>query len=322
VRREAAQQEILRILREEVLLGSQRSIPLDAPLGELGLGLDSLGLVKLLTAVEATFGIDLPDDIWIARGPLSLADLSDLVAAAPEREGAAPAEIRAPSIVRGRMEAAEHALAGGGLARRGAWVAVRVLAPVKRFAFEHSRNFVLESRLDDITTAPIEPPPGIDLRPYAPGDEGRLAGLWPAFAERHGHRFLRRQLREGAIALVATEGGRIVALDLLSATGEDEVEIEQARDACYGYWLTEAPAVRGRGIGLGLVAYSLRVARDRGFRTQLTWVAEDNAAMLAAATQLLGFRSIGTARRARVMGLTRWSWTVRGRRGRGRRLVL
>jgi acyl carrier protein/GNAT superfamily N-acetyltransferase len=321
VRREAAQEEILRTLREEVLLGSERSIPLDAPLGELGLGLDSLGLVKLLTAVEATFAIDLPDDIWVARGPLSLADLADLVAAAPESEAPAAVEVRAMSVIRGRMETAEHALAGGGVAHRAAWSSLRMLAPAKQFAFAYSRNFVLERRLDDVTTASIEPPPGIDLRRYAPGDEGRLAGLWPAFAEPHGRRFLDRSLREGAIALVATEGSRIVALDLLSGTGEEEVEVEQP-DACFGYWLTEAPAARGRGIGLALVAYSLPVARECGFRAQLTWVAEDNTAMLAAATQLLGFRSIGTASRLRLLGHTRWSWDVRGRRGRGRKLVL
>ena len=320
MRREAAQEELLRILREEVLLGSERPIPLDAPLGELGLGLDSLGLVQLLTAVESAFAIDLPDDIWIARGPLSVADLADLVAAAPASE-APSVEVRAPSVVRGRMERAEHALAGGRLAQRAAWVVLRLLAPVKQFAFGYSRNFVLERRLDDVTTAPIEPPPGIDLRPYAPGDEGRLAGLWPAFAERHGRRFLDQSLREGAIALVAVDGSRIVALDLLSATGEEEVEVEQP-GACFGYWLTEAPAARGRGIGLALVGYSLPVARERGFRTQVTWVAEDNTAMLAAATQLLGFRSIGTASRLRLLGLTRWSWDVRGRRGRGGQLVL
>jgi acyl carrier protein/GNAT superfamily N-acetyltransferase len=321
VNREAAQQEILRILREEVLLGSERSIQLDAPLGELGLGLDSLGLVKLLTAVEAAFAVDLPDDIWVARGPLSIADLAELVAAAPETEARAPAEVRAPSVVRGRMERAEQVLAEGGVAQRSAWVALRMLAPVKQFAFGYSRNLVLERRLDDVTKAPIEPPPGIDLRRYEPGDEGRLAGLWPAFAERHGRRFLRRSLREGAIALVAAEGSRIAALDLLSGTGEEEVEVEQP-NACFGYWLTEAPTARGRGIGLALVAYSLLVARESGFRTQLTWVAEDNAAMLAAATQLLGFHSIGTASRLRFAGYTHWAWAIRDRRGRGRRLVL
>ena len=317
--REAAREEILRIVREELLFGSERPIQTDAPLGDLGVGLDSLALVKLLTAVEGTFGVDVPDDVWTARGPLSVDALADVVAQAPRRdEVEATAE---STLVRGRMERAEQALAGGGPARRAAWAAVRVAAPAKRFVFGSIRTFVLERRLDDAGAAPTEPPPGIVLREYAAEDENGLSGLWPGFAERHGRRTLRRSLQEGAIAIVAAEGKRVVALDLLSATGEDDVRVEQP-GACFGYWLHEAPAARGRGIGLALVGYSLRVARERGFRTQLTWVADDNAAMLAAATQLLGFRSVGTASRRRVLGRTRWSWELRGRSGRGRRLVL
>jgi acyl carrier protein/GNAT superfamily N-acetyltransferase len=320
VSRGAAQDEILRIVREELLFGSERPIPVDAPLGDLGVGLDSLALVKLLTAVEATFGVDVPDDVWTARGPLSVDVLADIVAEAPKRADAvgAPAE---PPLVRGRMERAEQALAGRGLVHRAAWTAVRLAAPAKRFVFGSIRTHVLERRLEDASPLPAEAPPGIVLREYVAGDEDGLTGLWPAFAERHGRRTLRRSLRDGAIALVAAEGNRIVALDLVSATGEADVRVEQP-DACFGYWLTEAPAARGRGIGLALVAYSLRVARERGFRTQLTWVADDNTAMLAAATQLLGFRSVGTASRLRLLGLTRWSWEVDGRKGRGRRLVL
>lgn len=320
--REAAQQEILRIVRDELLVGSERPIPLDAPLGEVGVGLDSLALVNLVAAIEATLGIDLPDDIWTARGALSIGDLAEIVAEAPRSDSAVAATPGAPTSLHGRMERIEHALAGGGPARRAAWAVVRALAPVKRFALARSRHVVLERRLDDLAAIEIPPRPGIVLRPYAPADEGGLAGLWPPFADRDGRRFLRRSLREGATALVAAEGTRIVALDLISATGEDEIELERSTDACYGYYLTEAPAVRGRGIGLALVAYSLHVARERGFRTQLTHVAEDNATMLAAATQLLGFRRIGSARRTRVMGLTRWSWEVDGRSGRARRLLL
>jgi acyl carrier protein/GNAT superfamily N-acetyltransferase len=317
---EATRQVILRIVREELLFGSERSIPVDAPLGELGVGLDSLALVRLLTAVEATFGIDVPDDVWTARGPLSVDDLAEVVAAAPKREAALPPPAADGPVLRGRMERVEHALAGGGPARRGAWAAVRMLAPVKQFAFAHSRNLVLERRLDDAELPEIEPPPGIVVRPYAPGDEAGLDGLWPSFTARHGRNYLRRSLRKGVIVLVAAEEKRIVALDLLSPAGEEEVKIARG-DACYGYWLAEAPAARGRGIGLSLLAYSLRFARERGFRTQLTYVAETDTLMLAAATQLLGFRPIGTARRLRVLGLTGWSWEVDGRRGRGRRLV-
>ena len=78
-----AEQEIARIIRDELLLGTAREIPFDQPLGELGVGLDSLALVNLLTAVEAAFGVELSDDIWTERGPLSVDDLADLVRSAP-----------------------------------------------------------------------------------------------------------------------------------------------------------------------------------------------------------------------------------------------
>ena len=73
------EQAIARIIRDELLLGSEREIPLDQPLGELGVGLDSLALVNLLTAVEAAFQVELSDDIWTERGPLSVNDLAEIV---------------------------------------------------------------------------------------------------------------------------------------------------------------------------------------------------------------------------------------------------
>ena len=132
---------------------------------------------------------------------------------------------------------------------------------------------------------------------------------------------LERALREGATALVACEGGRVLAIDLVSSSGFDETRVITP-GACYGFLLTESREARGRGIGLALAAYSFVVAWERGFRSQLAHVWEGNTAMLAAATQLLGFRTIGSARRTHVAGITRWSWQVDGARNRGPRLVL
>jgi acyl carrier protein len=315
----AVEQELVRIVREELLLGTEREISLDAPLGELGVGLDSLALVNLLTRIENAFRVDLPDDVWTSRGPLSLADLAELVGETPP--AAAPAVERPEPLLQGRMERTEYALRRYGAAGRAAWAAVRVAAPARRFLLTRHRHLILERRLDEEEATPVQAPPGIVLRPFEAADGERLTGLWAPFNEQAGRRGLARWLRTGATAFVAAEGPRIVALDLLSADGEDEVRVVRS-DACYGFYLAEAAAVRGRGVGLALVAYSFLKARELGFHAQLTYVRDDNTAMLAAATQLLGFRPIGTAQRTHVLGVSRWSWEIGGRRGSGRALVL
>jgi acyl carrier protein/GNAT superfamily N-acetyltransferase len=312
-----AEDELVRIVREELLLGSERAIPLDAPLGELGLGLDSLALVNLLTRIESSFGVELPDDVWTARGPLSLADLAEVIESTPTVEGPARAGEPGAPLLQGRMERAEYALRRRGLPGRIAWSVLRLAAPVRRFLFTRHEHVVLERALDDEPL--IEAPPGVVLRPFEAGDE--LAGLWAPFNERSGRRGLEQALRNGATALVAVEGDKVVALDLYSGEGDDDVRIARA-DACYGFYLAEAPAVRGRGVGLALIAYSFGQAWARGFRWQLAYVRDDNTPMLVAATQLLGFRPVGTARRTHVLGMTRWSWVLAGQRGSGRKLVL
>ena len=316
----AAEQEIVRIIRDELLLGSERAIPFDQPLGELGVGLDSLALVNLMTAVEAAFGVELSDDIWTERGPLSVDDLAELVRSAP-RTAARPTIDRYSPVLQGRMEQFEHALHGRGAAGRAAWAAIRMAAPAKRFLFDRSRHLLLERRLDDVSRMEIAPATGIELRQLAREEEPDLSNLWEGANGRRMRRVFENAVDDGAITLVACEGSRVVALDLVSARGGEDVEIVSP-GACFGFLLVEARAARGRGIGLALAAYSFAVARERGFRTQFTHVWEGNTAMLAAATQLLGFRIIGSAKRTRVAGMTRWSWQVDGTRRRGRRVVL
>jgi acyl carrier protein/GNAT superfamily N-acetyltransferase len=317
---DAVEQELVRIVRDELLLGSEREIELDRPLGELGVGLDSLALLNLLTRIESSFEVELPDDVWTQRGPLSLADLAELVAATPST-AASPATPGEPApVLQGRMERVEYALRRYGAPGRVAWGAVRLAAPARRFLLTRDRNVILERRLDD-EAPPVPAPEAVVLRRFRAEDEERLTGLWAPYNEPSGRRGLKQWLRRGATALVAAQGDRVVALDVFSAEGDDDVQLARP-EACYGFYLTEAPDVRGRGVGLALVAYSFEKARELGFRTQLTYVRDDNTPMLAATTQLLGFEVIGTARRTRVLGLTRWSWEVDGRRGRGRALVL
>jgi len=317
----AAEREIARIVRAELLLGSEREIPLDQPLGELGLGLDSLALVNLLTAIEASFGVELSDEIWTTRGPLSVEDLAEIVRSTPMRPPGLSAVDAEPDVLQSRMERIEHRLQGRGAAGRVAWAAVRVAAPAQRFLYARTSHLLLERRLDEDSWTGLAPPPGVELRVLAPEERPDLADLWPAVHARRMRRAFEKEVANGAIALVACEGPRVVALDLVSRSGGLDVDVKSTR-SCFGYFLAEARSARGRGIGLALTAYSFAVARKRGWTRQFTHVWDGNTAMLAAATQLLGFRIVGNARRVHVAGITRWSWELGETEGRGPRLVL
>ena len=71
-------QAVLAILRETTLIG-ERVVDPDAPLGEQGLGLDSLALVKFLTALENHFDLELPEEVWIDRQALTLTGFSEAI---------------------------------------------------------------------------------------------------------------------------------------------------------------------------------------------------------------------------------------------------
>ena len=74
--RESIERDVAGVLREQVLLDSDREIAFDAPLGP-GAGLDSLGLMEFLAALEERFDVDFPDSLWTDRREFTLGRLVD-----------------------------------------------------------------------------------------------------------------------------------------------------------------------------------------------------------------------------------------------------
>jgi serine O-acetyltransferase len=72
--------ELIRILRKSALGGSQRPVSVDAPLGESGLGLDSLSLLRFVLEVENSFGIAVPNAMWDRRGQHTVRSFAKFVA--------------------------------------------------------------------------------------------------------------------------------------------------------------------------------------------------------------------------------------------------
>jgi acyl carrier protein len=74
------EREVAGLLRDQILLGSDRQVDFDAPLGP-GVGLDSLGLMEFLATLEERFGVDFPDGLWTERRQFTLGRLVDYLGA-------------------------------------------------------------------------------------------------------------------------------------------------------------------------------------------------------------------------------------------------
>jgi acyl carrier protein len=84
VSREEVEREIVRLLREHVLLGSDREVVLNSPIGP-AVGLDSLGLMEFLAALEERFEVEFPDTLWSDRRQFTVRRLAEYLVAVDEK---------------------------------------------------------------------------------------------------------------------------------------------------------------------------------------------------------------------------------------------
>lgn len=93
--RDAIQREVAGLLREQILLGSDRDVAFDATLGP-EVGLDSLGLMEFLAALEEKFGVEFPDSLWSDRRQFTLGRLVDhLVSMRPDAAAGGTSDVDA-----------------------------------------------------------------------------------------------------------------------------------------------------------------------------------------------------------------------------------
>lgn len=311
------EQSVLALLRKQALSGSTRDVALDEPLAELGL--DSLGLLSFLIALEKTHGVEMPEDLWTANPRLTLADLVDLVEAAGPgvTAHASPPETSPPTGADARLDAIRTHRPVQRLLRGGLRRLKRLVRPVYRF---EGRLF-LERRLDQGPLPVFTTPLALVLRAASREEAASIDVPWgPSRANRD------RWLRSSNICLTAWHAGALVGIDWIAATGEDEavtgLRLRLRPGTCFGLGLDEDPAFEGRGVGLSLLAYSLAEARRRGFARQVTMVATHNVRMLTASLQLMGFHVFGESRTISIFRRPSTRWRIHGVAGRGQEVEL
>jgi GNAT superfamily N-acetyltransferase/acyl carrier protein len=312
--------EVARIVRAATGMGPSRDLPPEEPLGSLGL--DSLALANAVAAVEAAYGRELPDALWEDRRGISIASLAAAVASAGVGKatgdpGPVSSATEQPGV--SRAEALFLQLEARGAAGRSAAGALHRAVILAHWARAHQPCLVLARELvGDLPEIPL--PSGVTVAPYDGASDEPLAGIWTKTQGARMRAHLGRRMDAGILCLAAWEGGRIIAYDLLGPSGSEDVTTSPG--TCFGLNLYERRESRGRGVGLGLLAASLAYTRELGFSRQATIVLERNRPMIAAATQLLGFRVAGRAERSEVLGRVSWSWQRHGSTCSGPRLVI
>jgi acyl carrier protein len=316
VSRAELERQVLEVFRETALAGSQREVALDVPLGEAGLGLDSLALVSFVTRLERRFAVRFSDELWSERGQVSLR----LLAARIEGERAAAAPGRAPAVANAPAGASGPAGPPG--------ITREIVRRLAGRAFGRGRYLLLARDLEE---GPIPAPESFTRLPLAfravtPEELATLPRSWPQFRRRLPLEAWRAEMAAGATCLAAFWEGRIAALEWLSGDGESRssmgLPIRVRPGTSYGFRLLERLDAAGNGIGLSLLAFSLAESRRRGYARQAGYVDERNRRMLVASLVLLGFKSFGEVRVTRLFGASRARWRVDGREGTGGTLVL
>ncbi len=331
------EREVAEVLRRSSLSGSDRKIALDNAMGAQGLGLDSLALVEFVTAVENRFQIELPDEVWTERDKLSIRYCVDLIMSLGQEvlRPIADYELRQgwqTTIGLSWTEKASSAFREFGTLRALAWIVGRVGLHIADWFYLRQKNYILTAAVREREIPRHAPSMDLDLRAVSRDDSVAFDEFCASIVyrtvtdERMNTQTFHERLDAGYVCLGAWHDNRIVGIDWLTDEGyscpSTGLDLHWSSESCFAMELYEHPAFLGKGVGLALIGYSLVVAKERGYREQVTMVLARNVRMLSAAVQLFGFERVGEIETTRILFKPFSKWDVGGQSGWGGRVML
>jgi len=304
VNRANLEKEVISVLRHVALSGSDREVRITDPLGEFGLGLDSLALIGFITALENRFGIEIPETVWVDRGQLNLRDLVELISESVDQPDipAPPQDFKPIPIDPASQESTAwgklKAVVGHqGLFAAMFWAWKKVCRKLLNVIYQRERFYILSFDLTGQTIPTIPAPEGTHTGEVTSNDLPAAEGLWSPDTAAEKRRLFIQRLKEGYIGYATWLKGKIVGLCWVTNDGDYEpgtgLHIRLREHSSYGLDLNEHPDYPGQGIGLATVAYSLKQSKNRGHKHQYSVVHSQNERMLRASIQLLGLTKIG-----------------------------
>jgi acyl carrier protein/GNAT superfamily N-acetyltransferase len=335
--KEQIAEQVVHLIRQRAMSGSEREISKSDPLGEQGLGLDSLALIEFVTSLEKHFAIEIPYEIWTEGSKLTLQHFIDLIgqslpAHAPG-EGV-PTAAGASGVAAAPVDEqpVQQKAQGHTLARWKKSLPATYLFKISKLFFERESYLILERDLTTYHPPAFASPLNPALRQAAIEDQAALEAFWNSFRyytldrKKMDMALFRQRLATGYSCMTAWLDGQIIGVDWLLERAyycpHTGLELSWPSDSIYAGELYEHAEFRGKGIGLTLLAFSLDESRKNGYLRQVTLVAARNTKMLGAALQMFGFRKSGEIHTTRIFRQPLSVWRIGERSGRGGRVNL
>lgn len=327
--------QLLDTLRRTALNGSRRAVGPNEPLGELGVGLDSLALIEFATAVEKRFRVQLPDEMWVERGQLSLGRLSEWLHQSISPSTFAEADkLQPPPVQPDNAEkntlfktAPASCQDVGHFRTLGRWLAGAV-----GYLYQHEKWYLLGFKLTEQPLPVFSPAIPVQVLPAALDDSDALHAFWNSFnyetidGQKMDMRLFKARLESGAVCLAAWHQEQIIGMDWLFTQGYrcpyTRLTFTWPPDTCYGGELWEHAEFHGKGVGMSLLSASLATAQKAGYLRQVTLVKAHNTKMLSAAVQLFGFEKTGEISVNRLLRRPFAIWHKGGKSGHSRTLAM
>jgi acyl carrier protein/GNAT superfamily N-acetyltransferase len=331
------EREIIQIIRQKILSGSDREINLQDPIGELGLGLDSLALVEFITAIENRYQIELSDKIWTDREQLTLQYFIDLIiesnsADSPIIKTSSPLSSQSNLIAMSRYAKFKQVIHEGGWLKGIIWASSRFIGNILEIFYEYETRYILSFNLLENKLPSYSSSLKIDLSVATLSDSTALNEFLTSYSFRTADNkkmtidIFRQRMDSGYTGLVAWYQSKIIGIDWLSNVGYNcpftGLKIMWPKEFCYAMELYEHKKYQGQGVGLALLAFSLVEAKKKGYSTQITLVRAKNIKMLSAAIHFFSFRKIGEVHTIRIFRRPFSKWQIGKNSGRGGILLL
>src|SRR5262245_59138616 len=182
----AREREVVEVLRSCILNGSDRDLPVDQPLGHLGLGLDSLAVVEFVTALEKRYRVVFPDSLWTDRGQFTIRGLADVIEARVpggghrSRRRSLPSRWRHSAANAPYRQLLRERIQKQGVIRILSLAPSQLLSRLTRLCYSRSRFVLLVRDLDTLRARNHLSTPSLVLREMSEADAPALRSLWPS----------------------------------------------------------------------------------------------------------------------------------------------